>query len=441
MKKSRSLVTRLPFKLVVGLAVFAGTLYPLTPAQAQSCCLERRNCDNNCVDVSEEQRDDTIEAINEEFSDHQEWIMRDVFETRLLPALMLFAEQMTSTAMYQVFMIGAMLDAKHQLETQRVFQTMMAQAHKDYQPSETMCTFGTVVRSLAASQANSDLTAAAISARSIQREQLSGDGLSSNGRTSDFTSRIAQFISVPYCNPADNGNGLSALCPDGPGERANNDINYTRTVDAPMTLQMGFRGNGRNAPTPNAEDVMALDAYLFASEVHPSLPMEFFTESNGDLKPLGPVRYMDLRAVVAKRSVARAPFVYAVSVKTEGAPEVQPFLRAVLAEKGLPEQEITRILGENASEDAQMEILTKTLHEMNFWADLYDTPANVARINAMILAITFKQRYDMYRISLRTEAVLATMLDTALAEQQDKVGNEIRRLNDDGELVNIGSVI
>lgn len=440
MRKCRALVIRTSFILSACLMVFGGTVYHATPAHAfgggGGCCLERRNCDNNCVEVSEEQRDETIEAINEEFADHQEWIMRDVFETRLLPALMLFAEQMTATAIYQVFMIGAMLDAKHQLETQRIFQVMMAEAHAEYQPSETMCSFGSLTRSLAASQENATLTAATLSARAIQRENLSGSGLSANGRTSDYTSRIAQYLSVPYCNPADNGNGLTALCPNGGGERANKDINYTRTVDSKMTLEMNFDANG--APTPDAEDVLALDAYLFASEVRNSLPMTFFTQDNGAVNKLGPPRFMDLRANTAKRSIARAPFLYAVSVKTEGAPEVQPLLRAVLAKKGLSEQEIILLIGENASQDAQMEILVKELHDL---AEFYDTPENIARINGMILALILKQRYDLFRIALRGEAVLATMLETALDEQQEKVGNEIRRLNDDGELVDLGPVI
>jgi len=37
--------------------------------------------------------------------------------------------QLTATSMQQVQIIGSFFDAKHQLETQRMFQQMTAEAH------------------------------------------------------------------------------------------------------------------------------------------------------------------------------------------------------------------------------------------------------------------------------------------------------------------------
>jgi hypothetical protein len=43
-------------------------------------------------------------------------------------------KQMTTVGLQATKVIGTFFDAKHQLETQRLFQTLMAEAHKDYQP-------------------------------------------------------------------------------------------------------------------------------------------------------------------------------------------------------------------------------------------------------------------------------------------------------------------
>src|SRR5690606_1555650 len=72
----------------------------------------------------------------------------DGFKETVVASLMMMAEQFTANMAYQVQMIGKLLDAKHQLETQRLFQQKMSEAHKDYQVSEQMCTFGTFARDL-----------------------------------------------------------------------------------------------------------------------------------------------------------------------------------------------------------------------------------------------------------------------------------------------------
>jgi hypothetical protein len=85
-----------------------------------------------------------------------------------------------------------------------------------------------------------------------------------------------------------------------------------------------------------------------------------------------------------------------------------------------------------------MEILTKKLYQNpSFYTELYDKPANVDRKLVSMQAIDLMQRRDIYRSVLRSEAILAVMLETALSEQQDKVSNEINRMTAEGELVTL----
>src|SRR5690606_24018795 len=51
-----------------------------------------------------------------EFQKHRNWIVNTFWLEHMLPALQLMAEQLTAVGIAQMQMVGAMLDAKHQLE-------------------------------------------------------------------------------------------------------------------------------------------------------------------------------------------------------------------------------------------------------------------------------------------------------------------------------------
>ena len=72
------------------------------------------------------------------FTQFRQYIAGDFFTDKVLPALMLFTEQMTATAMQQTMSIGMFLDSKHQLETQRLISELQFEAHRDYQPSDSL---------------------------------------------------------------------------------------------------------------------------------------------------------------------------------------------------------------------------------------------------------------------------------------------------------------
>lgn len=409
----------------------------------RTCCTI---CANNAVTISQNDANITNQYITDEFTFQRQWLVTEVFNNHLLPALMLFTEQMTAMAMNQVVSIGMLLDAKHQLETQRLFQTMMAEAHKSYQPSEGMCTFGTISRSLAASDRNNDLSAAVFSNRLAQRELLSGDTLAATGRSSDFLSRAKQFQDL-YCDETDNGNGLSRLCPSGSTdpERINNDINFTNVVDSPLTLDIDFTSQGNSEHGANThsgnlskdeEDVMALSANLYAHTLPPIVQPSFLTDEDGNYKTAGVSHYMNIRALTAKRSVARNSFAAITAMKSQGETEVQPYLYAIMKEFGLSDAEIPQYLGTRPSYNAQMEILTRKLYQNpTFYTELYDKPTNVERKTVSMQAIELMQRRDIYRSMLRSEAILSVMLETSLSDSQDAVSNEILRLTDDEKII------
>lgn len=420
-----------------------------------ACCPLRTQCGNDCACTDAKQTEQTITHITDEFIKHREWLVTVLWNNHVLPSMMLMAEQLTAVAMQQMLGVGMILDAKHQLETQRLFQNLHAEAHKDYSVSEGMCQFGTSMKSLAASDRNADFTQSVIASRGLQRGLLSGDNIAGKGPELEIQARMEQFAKV-YCNPKDNTD-LSALCKDTTAYKARweKDIDYVHTVESRETMQVDFSKDGdadheSNGTTPDEEDIFALAANLYGNKVPPIIPAIYLGDhptygSKYDRPASGD--FMELRSLAAKRSVALNSFAAIAAMKAQGPKqesggtksEVQPYLKAILVNMGVPEQDVLKMLGDRPSYYAQMEVLTRKLYQNPvFYADLYDKPANVARKDAAMRAIGSIQQRDMYRSWLRSESVLAVWLETELMTHADKNRNEIDALRQSSDLVDLG---
>lgn len=369
--------------------------------------------------------------MTDEFMKHRDWLVEIFFQEHILPAMGRMAAQLSTVAMDQAQMIGRFFDAKHQMETQRLFQKLMAEAHKDYQPSEGLCEIGTSIRSLAASSRKSDLGHMAFANRTLARQLRNGDVISTEDVNSDLHSRIKMFAKN-HCNKRDNANGLNELCKNADAEqvkkRMNKDVNFTRTLESQLTIDADFTKENVANTTPDEEDVFALSANLFGHIVTPVMTKATLaTEGN---VPLSMARnYMDLRSVVAKRSVAQNSFAAMAAERAKGDKEVAPFLKKIVTELGIKPEEVDHILGEEPSYFAQMEVLTKDIYQNpTFYTELYDKPANVTRKAAALRAINLMQERDVLKSQLRTEAALAVMLETMLHAEHERVHARLRNL-------------
>ena len=467
-------------KAGLGLAVLAVFLLAAgaKEARAQSCC----RCINmiNTVDYPQwfTGSDSTVEVVNNhldaEFNALETWMISDLFEDNILPAMMLMTQQLTVVAMSQVQIFGSFLDAKHQLETQRLFQRLQAEAHKDYHPSVGMCEFGSAVKSLAASERKGEITALTLGQRSIGRQLGSPNTSAVYGPGLDKEGRLIQFRGV-YCNPRDHNNGLWEMCrgedpvTGASGEsdmiraRYNKDIDYARTVDFPWTLDVDFTDtdiDGAATGTPQTRNlqitqderhIFALASNLYAHDV-------FVRPDAADLAPPGDgsvkayltdiqKAYMDVRSLVAKRSVAESSFNAIVGMKSAGTAGSRDYLVAMLVDLGIvdpdapddqaaAEAEILRLLGENPSYYAQMGVMTKKwLQNPNFYTNLIDKPANVQRKGVALQAIGLMQKFDMLKSYLRSEASLSVLLELAVMDLQDDVENEMNVVDGSGVIL------
>ncbi len=379
-------------------------------------------------------------------TNHQEWIISQLWAKNMLPAMQQMTNQMTAVGMQQIMIVGAFLDAKHQMETQRLLQTIRARAHKDYHPSAGMCEFGSTVKSLAASERKAELAAHVLSQRSQDRQMGNANSVGAGGGDTDKNSRLNQYKDK-FCDPADNNGGLNEMCQNtkdskkvgaADKDRTNKDIDFMRTVSFPWTLDADF--SDKNL-TDNEEEIIALASNLYGSDVFKSKPPTSIENKSGKDMTADQANYMDSRALLAQRSVAENSFNAITSMKMAGTQGSRDFLKAILKDLGVSDDKDTkddigsvdRLLGYDTkgkkeippSYYAQMEILTKKIYQNpDFYTNLYDKPANVERKAVAMQAIGLMQKFDLFKSYLRTEANLSVLLELAVQEGQGDVENQ-----------------
>lgn len=371
---------------------------------------------------------------------HHTFLIFTFYESNVKPAMQAFTMQMTSVGMQQLAMIGGFFDAKQQLETQRLFQQLQVQAHKDYQPSRDFCYFGTNTRSLAASEEISKVNSMAINTRQMARQLSQAGTAAAGGKLEDKVSRWARFKNT-YCDVRDNNwvtlapeqSGLAAACGAGAAnkKRVNADIDYTRTIDLPRTLDVAFY-ESRSASTEVEQDVMAMSSNLFGHNV----PQASF--SSADLQDFENQKlYMALRSVAAKRNVAESSYNAIVGLKSSGSKtggqgmsQTRQFLAAVIKELGVPEDEVFNMIGTNPSYYAQLEILAKKIYQTpNFFAGLYDKPANVERKSVALKAIELMLDRAIYESQIRQEMSMSVLLSAKLEPEFKAIDTQLSGAN------------
>lgn len=365
-----------------------------------------------------------------------EALLTAIFTTMIGPIMNAMTHQMTTVIAYQTMVIGMFMDGTQQLETQRVYQRLQAQAHKDYHPSYGMCSFGTNVRSLAAADARAAVAKSVLDERFIKR-QLGNTGLAAAGGTeSDRVNRLDNFR-YRFCDRYDNNRidgkpmtGLGLVCaaaaPAGnvnANNRLNKDIDFYRTVMGNRTIRFDVVNRAEDAEDL---DIYALSDNLYAHDLMPNISASLLAQ------PENYDEFMQLRSIAAKRSVAESSFSSIVGLKTQGSPDAadtRQYMGALLTELGMSKEESDAFLGERPSYLAQMEVLAKKIYQrQSFYIDLYDKPANVERKKVAMQAIGMMLDRDMYNSQIRSEAIMSLLLELRLKKAQDAVDNSIGNL-------------
>ncbi len=387
-------------------------------------------------------------------------------------AMKMATEQMVAVMFKEIAVIGKFIDAKQQLETQRAHQLLIAEAHKDYMPSDTMCRFGSFIKSVPDASERVRLNKEAMNSIIMEAYTNQINSKGAGGYDDDIRSRLKQFREV-YCDPFDNNNGLSYLCehgdpqdhnlsnntrgaaePNGIGAkdfefdewpvggptrmvtspRMNKDIDYPRTMDFPPTLAIDFTNSDKTA---DEEDVLALARNLY-------WPFVFQPVVKDKLPDIASI-YQNARSIAAMQNVAHNSFVQIAAMKSE-ASTLPPspfgsgvtdedvsgwnFMKSMFKEMGLidswGEMEINVLMGVYPSYYSQMEVLTKKMYQNpDFYTNLIDTPANLDRIYATMDTLRVMQMRDQYESRLRQEMLTSMMVEEVLRQKSQALNDQI----------------
>ena len=454
----------LNFKIILTAIILMAGLLHNKSTNAAVCCgplayceaelLTAMTCLGEIPTLHVQQMQNTTARVFQEAQGLQMWLTIDLWRGNILPALQEMAKQFSSASQQQALAIGSFFDAKHQMETQRVLQTIRARAHKDYHPSSGMCEFGTSVRSLAASERKSELNSHVMSQRSQDRQLGNTNTAAAGGALTDINARIEQFKTT-YCDPYDNNSALAGFCvhDDGVGatakKRVNKDIDFARTIEFPMTMNIDLTDQN---VTHEEEDVLAMASNLYGHDVFDRPDPSCFIDLSKVAAPYDPSKvkncsedsheaareaYLNARSLVAKRSVAENSFNAITAMKSAGTAGSREFLSGILQELGMntdgEPSAVLRTLGLDYSHAeigpsyyTQMDILTKKIYQNpDFYTNLYDKPANIERKEVAMQAIGLMQKFDLLKSALRAEANTAILLELTVEEYQARVENEL----------------
>lgn len=424
--------------VLAGLFLFGLSLVPTRSAYACSLCdpifnLAQVQIINAYAELKHEQtRRNVNRHTDEQFEKQKDWDLNVFFNDYWGNAMMLMAEQLSAVALDQMMIVGTFFDAKHQLETQRLFGQLAAQAHKDYQPSEGLCSMGSTYRNLAYAERNADLTSWTLSRRSLARQLMNKNSIGTEGQVTDSASRVALYLKT-YCDKNDNARNLDGICDNGvTNERKNKDVDFVRTLYSPMSLDANFSDN---TATNDETDLLAFQANIFANTINKTAMASGYVDQQYNVytgKQDGNLQqFLDLRAIAAMRGVAQTSFNDLAGMKTSGSTTASGnalYIQAAIKQlsPGMSDADAQKIAGNNPSYDAQMEILTqKLLQDSQFYTDLYDKPANIARKGAALQAIATIQDRDNYKSTLRSEMLWSQLLELKLIEAQSNMQNRI----------------
>lgn len=357
-------------------------------------------------------------ALRSEFSTHQSWLSNSWWNGNVEPAIKQFADEFRSSTLFDTITFGVFLDAQNLMGAQRAIQESTVNTLKNYTPSDTICKFGTLSRSLALSESKGNANQLVLSKRSLNRQMGHTRMASSSGPQQDQAARLEQF-QKDYCDVQDFGTAMKPMCIGSPSDaRLNIDINYTRAVDTKSTIDLDLT----DATSTNDEsDIIALGNNLYAHKIFDRINAKDLKQDNKkDLQST----FLDQRSIVAKRSVAENSFYEIVGQKSKGGTGSQAYFLKVLESLGLSSTDAQKYLGDAPSYDAQMEVLTKKLYQdPAFYASLMDSPANVNRQYAALQSFGLMQKRDIFETVARSEMLMSLLLEMEIAKYQDVIQN------------------
>lgn len=336
------------------------------------------------------------------------------------------ADQFRDIVLNSALLIGVFIDGTAMNYSLNKMNAAKSRTLRDYNVSEQICKFGTLSRSLAASDAKMGANQAALSAINMTRIMEGIGGIAETGTGDDIRNR-RNYVATNTCNPSDNNNSMSAIClpANDPGLKPKNydaDMDYTAAVESKPSLNVDFT---TGTQTEEGDAILALSYNLYGHKLWMKAVEKEEAQRDKTVETNSKSYF-----VAARRNAAANSFAAIVAMKASGSGGSDAYMLGALQNLGLSSADATSFAGSgHASYFAQMEMLTKKLYQTpSFYANLMESPANVRRTTAAMEAMDLAQTRDLYNSSIRSEALMAILLDlTAVHRELPRIKNEYRR--------------
>lgn len=333
------------------------------------------------------------------------------------------ADANRDTTMLRVASMGAFLDSRTLMDTLRSLQMSTARTLRNYTASDAVCRFGTLSKSVAGADGTATANQVAFSKIMMDRStQKEGSSFADPG--SGVVSAIKDF-KTKYCSTVDNNTFLEGYCKTATAtadQLYNRDVDFTRVFDVPLTLDADF---STSAVTNDKQAILALFNNL--SMVPPVMGSgaDAFDPRNNSAAT------QDIRALQALKTVTANSFGALVGEKAKSSAQASSYMKEMIQQLGVDATVATKLLGDNPSYFAQMEVLTKKLFQNPaFYANLYDSEANIDRQRVAMKAIELQQDRDFLESLRRREVMLSVLLNAKLqstASSADESGYVTRK--------------
>lgn len=328
------------------------------------------------------------------------------------------ADSDRNTMMMKVATLGAFIDARTNLDTLRSLQMSVVQTLKNYTTSEAVCKFGTMTQSIASADAVSRKNQLAFSKILLDRNTQK-EGTVYSDPTQGLSNVLNNFKGK-YCSVKDNNTFLDGYCKTATAtsdQLYNRDVDFTRVFDVPLTLDADFSDE---TLTKDKQSVIALfDNLSMTPPVMSSEGSAFDPRNNSDAT-------QDIRSLSAMKTVTANSFAALVGDKVKSTSQSTSYMKEMIRQLGLDATAAEKLLGANPSYFAQMEVLTKKLFQNPaFYANLYDSEANIDRQRVAMKAIELQQDRDFLESLRRREMLLSVLLNAKLrtaASRSDEGG-------------------
>jgi hypothetical protein len=329
------------------------------------------------------------------------------YEDTYVGGLEKMADDIRNAILLDIATVGAMLDGRDFNDATRALAVSNAQTMRDYTPSDSVCRFGTLSRSLAISEDVADKNKLGFS-KIIADRTNQAKGSMSESPSATAINTLNDFKGK-YCDAMVNNGFLKGYCSVAGGTSdllANRDVDFTRVFDVPLTLDTDFTGSGTGA---DKESLISLFQNLSLAPPYTNVGGDTFDPGNNTIMT------QDMRSINAARQVAENSFGALVSEKVKTTSQSADYMKAVLTQLGVSADDAKKLVGDNPSYFAQMEIMTKKLfQDPAFYANLYDSPTNVDRQKVAMKAVELQQDRDFLESLRRREMLLSVLLNMKL---------------------------